>query len=282
VVTATVLQAEPGVTFAGILAGVRIFSNRRLRCLPDDGFADLAVDIHFDRNPQAGHIESGTHASSRNAVAERHTLPEAMGLQGWIESTGRRVTIVEPADAVIDVAWAIRQVVPFASALQGGVILHGSAVLIGSRVHTFVAASGIGKSTLAARLAAHGLALVTDDLTPCRRAGEEIRVPLPFAGQARESTATLGGVHFLSRDSGVAGVVIEPLSASECLKGLLVNGFGELPVPAIWAAQFNMYALIARHVPAFSLRVPDDPSRLDDSAAQTLALLEARTSAVET
>jgi hypothetical protein len=282
VVTATVLLPEQGVAFAGILAGVRILSNRRLRCLPCDGFADLTVEIQFDRDRPTGHIESGSHASLRSTVAECHALPEVMGLRGWIESSGRRVTIVEPADAVIDVAWAIRQVLPFASALQGGVILHGSAVLIGGCVHTFIAASGVGKTTLAARLAARGLAIVADDLMPCRKAGEEIRVPLPFAGQAGESTARLGGVHFLSRDSGAARVLVELLSAPECLTGLLVNGFGELCVPAIWAAQFNMYALIARRVPAFSLAVPDDPSRLEDSAAQMLAMLETRTSAAGT
>ncbi len=52
----------------------------------------------------------------------------------------------------------------FALRLQGVVSLHASAVLLGGRVAAFAGGAGAGKSTLAARLALGGAAVVTDDI----------------------------------------------------------------------------------------------------------------------
>lgn len=56
------------------------------------------------------------------------------------------------------------QLLPRVMAHQGHLLLHASAVLIDDRAVCFVAASGVGKSTLAAMLSAHGCPLLADDV----------------------------------------------------------------------------------------------------------------------
>ncbi len=147
----------------------------------------------------------------------------------------------------------VRRVLPFAAALQGAVILHASAVSAGDGVHAFIGASTAGKSTLAARLTASGFEQISDDLLPCR---------LP-----------LRSLNFLSRHEAQAQVTRIPLSRVETMQRLLVNGFGEMNLPAIWATQFRCYDQLANSIPAFDLCLPDDLSRLDESVGRVSAMI---------
>ena len=246
-----------------VLAGTRLRSNRPLPGLPVEGEADLDLDVEFV--PETG---------SRVATpAGACPLPASTGLAGWIDDGGLRVHVVEPGTGAIDAEQAVRLVLPFASALQGAVVLHASAVALPAGVHAFVAASGTGKSTLAAQLMARGLPRVADDLTACRAFKGGVRVPLPADVAPHVLSARLRGLHFLARSPEVSLVTLAPLSPAECMAQLLWNGFSELESPRLWATQFEGCGLIARRVPAYSLTLPDDAGRIAASAAEVLALL---------
>jgi hypothetical protein len=58
----------------------------------------------------------------------------------------------------------LAQVLPLAAALRGMEILHASAVEMAGRAVAFLGGSGVGKTTLAARIVARGARLVTDDV----------------------------------------------------------------------------------------------------------------------
>ena len=58
----------------------------------------------------------------------------------------------------------LAQVLPLAAALRGMEILHASAVEMAGRAVAFLGSSGVGKTTLAARIVARGARLVTDDV----------------------------------------------------------------------------------------------------------------------
>lgn len=242
-----------------VLAGVRVRSNRPLPDLPTQGSADQALDVWFES------------ASRTVAPADALALDAALGLDGWLAADGRTAVIKpseeSPADAVI----VVRRVLPFASTLQGGTVLHGSALLLAAGVHVFVGESGAGKSTLATGLAALGLPTVADDLTPCRTAGDAVAVALPAAVRHSAEWAPLAAVHFLARSPACAAVSFAALSQAQCVALLLRNGFSELAAPPLWAHQFTAYARIAARVPAFALTVPDDRTRLPEIAADVLA-----------
>ncbi len=239
-------QAE--FEFAAVLAGVRIHSNRPLPGMSIDGDAYLDLEIC---------IEQATSAPCVPPIGA-YAMPECIGLTGWIAADGLRALVVEPPVRNFDVPLAIRRVLPFASALQGGVILHGSAVALPAGVHVFVAGSATGKSTLAAHLGSLGLPVVADDLTPCRLVDGLVEVPLPCEVKRDARNPRLCGLHFLARSSAVDCVSLTPLTPAECVAQLLWNGFSELAAPAMWASQFRSYSQIARVVPAYALTVPDD------------------------
>jgi hypothetical protein len=56
------------------------------------------------------------------------------------------------------------QALPLAAALQGLELFHASAVVIGGRALAFVAAAGMGKSSVAAHMVAGGASFLTDDV----------------------------------------------------------------------------------------------------------------------
>src|SRR5262249_52962005 len=59
-------------------------------------------------------------------------------------------------------------VIPRVLHLRGTTCLHASAVLLDGKLLAFSGASGAGKSTIAAALAARGCQLVSDDVLPLR------------------------------------------------------------------------------------------------------------------
>jgi hypothetical protein len=89
---------------------------------------------------------------------------------------GSDVAAAPPAGA----AWRwerlmLAQVLPLAAALRGLEILHASAVEIAGHAVAFLGGSGVGKTTLAARIVARGARLVTDDVLAVDVANEAVR-----------------------------------------------------------------------------------------------------------
>ena len=58
----------------------------------------------------------------------------------------------------------LAQVLPLAAVLRGTHVLHASAVALAGRAVAFMGRSGVGKTTLAGRIVAHGARLMTDDV----------------------------------------------------------------------------------------------------------------------
>lgn len=247
------------------VAGFRIASNRALPGLPDRGDGDLCLDVRF--GPASGTLP--------RVPAQAHPLRSFVELDGWLSGDGRRAFIVEPMPAHFDVASAIRRVLPFASALQGRVVLHASAVAMQRDVHAFVGASGAGKSTLAGLLRSRGAVPYADDLLPCRAENGHVVALSPGGGADGRSAGRLCAVHFLARSTRIARASVRRMRPVECMERLLWNGFGELAEPSVWATQFEFYALIAREVAAYELTVPNDVARLDATADEVGSLLAA-------
>ena len=244
--------------YTAVLAGVRIFANRPLHDLPETGDCDRELRIRF--------VPAGS--AELDLPPGAHRLPETGYPQGWLSGDGREAVVAEPHGATFDVGMAVRGVLPFASALQGAVVLHASAVLGHTGIHAFVAASGTGKSTLAAELARQGLPLVADDLTPCRVTGDAVQVPLPALHPQRTTGALLRGLFFLGRDARSNAAACQPLPPARCMELLIWNGFGELESKQAWSAQFGVYEQLARRVPAYALTVPDNRERIARTTAE--------------
>ncbi|MCC6869682.1 MAG: hypothetical protein IT522_12750 [Burkholderiales bacterium] len=261
-----------------VLAGVRIRSDRPLIDLPVDGEWDLEVDVRFsaggDRPADAGAGPPADDVLPEGACA----LPASTRQRGWIAAHGREVVIIEPPMGIADRALAVRSVLPFASTLQGGGVLHASAVAFPDGVHAFVGASGAGKSTLAANLGALGWPTVADDLTPCRLDGARVHVPLPATLAGRTTDATLRAIHFLARSPRTVRVQRDALSPAACIAQLLRNGFSDVESRELWAQQFAMCTELARRVPAFDLVVPDARERVPAIAADVRDSLAAPSS----
>lgn len=245
---------------------MRIISNRPLPGLPGDGQFDLDVDVRFAADSEVA-IDAREGSPAADILPESAcALPASTQQRGWIRASGREVVITEPPGGCPDVAAALRGVVPFASALQGRVILHASAVACPEGIHAFVGASGAGKSTLAEHLGARGWPIVADDLTPCRIEGATVRVPLPAALVGAVVCPRLRAIHFLSRSPRIAHVQHDALAAPVAIRELLWHGFSDLDAPDLWAKHFVACADIARRVPAYALVVPDERGRVAEIA----------------
>ncbi len=84
--------------------------------------------------------------------------------QHFVAEDGREIAAAPPR---YDGAWSMflaAQVLPLVAVLGGREVLHASAVSLGGCAVGLVAATGCGKSSLAARLLLRGAALVTDDV----------------------------------------------------------------------------------------------------------------------
>lgn len=108
-----------------------------------------------------------------------------------VSSDGARILSVLPAVT----PWRLQrllfaQVLPLASALHGFELFHASAVALRGRALGFVAASGTGKTSVAAHLIAHGASFVTDDVMALEDRSGEILVH-PGAGMAGIHAAEL-------------------------------------------------------------------------------------------
>ncbi|MDD4932947.1 MAG: hypothetical protein PHO89_05710 [Methylacidiphilaceae bacterium] len=251
--------------FAGVLAGARIWSNRAISGLSRSGYHDLDVEIAFlSRDDPEAMPREGDEVAGHEAVS----LPCPTGLKGWIAKDGGWGAIEEDPDVPWDRLVRVRRLLPFLAALQGRVTLHASAVASPTGVHAFVGESGAGKSTLSRCLAELGWRIVADDLLPCRMREGIVAIPLD-----EDRSLPLRGIYFLARQEGLPRVRRTLLRGADCLKRMLVHGFGEISQRKAWAAQFGLYERIARAVPAYDLVEPDALPHLPRSAREVDAMI---------
>lgn len=191
------------------------------------------------------------------------------------------------------------QVLPLAAALQGLDPLHASAVALDGRVAAFVAASGTGKTSVAAHLVALGADLVTDDVLAVEArervvahpgppalalAGRELRA-MGAAGRARlgprvgraEKThfappvvggpLPLAGIYFLRREPAAPELRLDPFE-SPPTRLLLGGSFvSHVRSPERLLVHLETCARLARAVPTFDVAVPSGASARDVAAA---------------
>lgn len=258
-------EDKKGVEAVWWVSGLRVATDRPLVELEpcDDGEVDLQVLFRADPGSE---VEAGVLASA-DSSGDWFKLMDQEAALAWIRADGRLALVAEAEALVQGFDVLVRRVVPFAAALQDRVLLHASAVLADSGVHAFIGARGVGKSTLAVRLGEQGLPVLSEDLLLCLPTDSGVVIPGSQKGSVEDSGPLLEAVYFIERAPGLSGVEMEELEEEECFKRLLQHGFGELGVPKIWAAQFELYSIIAEHCRAFLLQVPDSLERLPEAAA---------------
>lgn len=250
------------------VSGLRVVADRPLvevePCSDDE--VDLQVLFRADPGSEA---EAGV-MSSADSSGDWFKLMDEDAALAWIRADGKLALVAEAEALVQGFDVLVRRVVPFAAALQGRVMLHASAVLAEDGVHAFIAASGTGKSTWVERMGEQGFPVLSDDLLLCLPADSGVVIPGSREDVGGDSGPSLAAVYFLERNPNLKEVSLEELADDECFKRLLQHGFGELGVPKIWAAQFELYSIISEQCGAYRLQVPDSLDRLNDSA-ETLA-----------
>jgi hypothetical protein len=223
----------------------------------------------------------------------------------WVAPGGSSVEAFFPRGAdfrAIEFALS-RGVLPRVLHLRGTTCLHASAVLLAGEAVAFCGASGSGKSTIAAALAARGCALVTDDVLPlpttssgilagsglpeiriypaaANRLGIADRAAPPRAGQTKAvwrpeliaaGANPLACVYLLEPDDGVP-VSLQKASAQPALRSLLANSFWLHPgETATLAADLVCFARLVRSIPIYRFAFPI--REMHDAAA---CILEAR------
>jgi hypothetical protein len=179
-----------------------------------------------------------------------------------------------------------RGVLPRVLHLRGITSLHASAVILGGKVVAFSGASGTGKSTIAAALAARGCQLVSDDVLPLRitpadilagpglpelrlypsaaaRLGIGDQATAPRAGQYKavwrpEAVAAgarpVACIHLLQAASE-GPVSISPASPKDALLSVLSNSFWLHPGETrALAADLACFSHLVRSTPIYHLR----------------------------
>ncbi|MFN2252914.1 MAG: hypothetical protein ACK2U6_01640 [Candidatus Promineifilaceae bacterium] len=193
-----------------------------------------------------------------------NAIPHYTETVAFIRGDGRLVLIQEPGIPFMDYVALVRYFLPFAAALQGFLILHASAVRFGDNVLAFIGPSGVGKSTVAKNLAGREFQFVADDLLPVSISGGRSSVFDPTISEQQGMTRDFADLFFLERDSSIDEPYFSRLTEQETVLALLHNGFGEMPDTAVWGMQFIAYGHLARTVPAFLLRIPDNLQKLPE------------------
>ena len=153
----------------------------------------------------------------------------------------------------------LRIVHTLALAPEGGVLLHAASVVRNGRALVFAGASGAGKTTLS-RLAPHGTAVLTDEVSYVRREGSGyLAHGTPFAGElarpGENTQAPLAAIHLLrhAREN-----LIEPVPPPEAARAILSNVLFFAEDPALVKSVFAAAIEIAERVPVFRLGFAPD------------------------
>ena len=228
------------------VAGLRVETNRPVPEQRDGGSADGSVQVIFRKEGTARVHGDGWRRLDQKGFAT-----------AWFREDGKHVDLEDPAGRDSDYGAELRRVVPFASALQGKIVLHGSAIRYGDSVVAFIGASGVGKSTLADALRDLGLAGVSDDLIPIRLREDAVVVPHQSEDGDGVDLA-LRAICFLERVASAPEPVVTKLSKQDALARSCLNSFGELRSPKSWRVQFETLGKVTDRVPAAVLKMPDD------------------------
>jgi hypothetical protein len=189
------------------------------------------------------------------------------------------------------------QVLPLAAALQGVEVLHASAVAVDGRAVALIAASGTGKTTIAAHLVAAGADLLADDvLAVTAGAGGVTAYPgarflnideRELAEMSRAGSGRLGEVVARSDKVHIAAALsprAAPLAAicflrtggqlrvtrhaSPPTRSLLGASFlAHLRTPARLEAHLDVCAALARGVATYDVELPEGGRGADAAAA---------------
>jgi hypothetical protein len=225
---------------------------------------------------------------------------------GWTRLEGSRATVhteETPDSELLGQAIATTLLTAWAIVRSTAVVLHGAYVEYGGRGVAICAASGVGKSTLAAACAAQGGRVLGDDAchltatgvtqvatrgtTSVRLAPDAARAlgfdpcSMPAAvGDRREkvvldltedhggSVSTLDGVAFLRRAPGTAVATAQPVRGAHALPRLVDAVYRPRLTRHAQGEQrpFEVAAELAATVPMVELVVPDRLERLPHAA----------------
>lgn len=253
------------LNFVYSVAGLRLLTNRRIPELNESGYTDGTVSVFFNDNERAMTCASEV-LTDPKCPGQWHRLPDEMGPPACVRDDGKVALVSESDSSSQDYAVMLRRVVPFASVLQGKIILHASAIRSGETVLAFIGASGAGKSTLINQLNALGFPVISDDLLPCRTWDGKIMAPFTQKESVKLGRFPLTRIYFLYRKRGLDQPRCIQITKKQCVQELISNGFGELPVEKAWAVQFFLYHQIAEQALAFRLCLPDDFTKVHESA----------------
>ncbi|UCE84702.1 MAG: hypothetical protein JSU66_10065 [Deltaproteobacteria bacterium] len=294
--------------------GLRLAANRPIAGLPEEHSADppdVVIELAPGRAGSAHGEGPGTlwrrHPVRdergrpmlqvrRAASRDWYHLAYADGTEFVVEREGRRIRGSWPSPFTSDDAatYLLGPVLGFALRLRGVVSLHASVVSIQGAAVAFLGPPGAGKSTLAARFARAGHALVCDDaaaLTPTERGflvqpgpprvrlwpdsvrllfGPDAQLPrltpswdkrrLDLAGSphrvAREPVPLVAAYLLGARDGEAPQIgALEPRRALLALIGnSYASFFQEAPMRA---REFQLLAELARAVPLRRVRAPE-------------------------
>jgi hypothetical protein len=240
------------------VAGLLVTTNRLATEQFDGRCVDGDVQVLFRRSLDRSRFRDEN---------QWHILEQQGFALAYFNADGKRVEVEDLDGSPAVYAAELRRVVPFASALQGKVVLHGSAVRWAESVIAFLGGSGVGKSTLADALCDKGLSRVSDDLIPVRVRDKGVVVP--WKGAAGEVIdLPLGAIYFLGRSTSEKRPVTTELQKQETLARLCRNSFGELRSATSWRTQFQTLAEVADCAAAASLVLPDQmkglPGHVDE------------------
>lgn len=188
------------------------------------------------------------------------------------------------------------QILPRSLAQQGELVIHASAVQVGDRTALFAAASGWGKSTLAALLHGHGMQVLSDDCIVLDIDGGQV-CALPTYPSLRLLPDSIDAVgvdanngapvsHYSTKQrlhvplqalppapviaiyllndpaDPAAEIQVNPVHASRCCVAIIRNSFRlDLGDRAGNAHHLAQCSAVARKVPAFDLHYPRDFSQ---------------------
>lgn len=166
-------QARP-VRHVYRIFGMTIASDVPLRLPAAPGVPDFPPDLEISTAPPGVLHRHRFMQQQDTAPRIRHELLPDCGLHiGWskwlelfVSPDGRRVqyVILEAQAARFLEPYLINFAIGAALLMRGEEPLHGTALAMNGKTFALVGDSGMGKSTLAASLVAHGADLVTDDL----------------------------------------------------------------------------------------------------------------------
>jgi hypothetical protein len=300
------LDPVPTVTWQARAFGLQVASNADLGLLPAAGEQRLGRSVTLTVHRPGTFKEDWCPSDPRVLVDRsfrrgrpmmRVESDSELGYRIWAPGFGRHLvdpdgSRVRSIFALSDRRWErllLAQPLPLAALLQGLELFHASAVEVDGRTLAFVAASGTGKTSVAAHLVASGAAFVTDDVLALERVdggivahpgasilhlsaeevermtdvererigvkvGESDKVSIRVA--VRAEPRRLAALYFLERQVEWRSLDFVELSPPEPRRLLASAFLSYLDLPSRLLAQLELCAELAAQVRAFEVRVP--------------------------